>query len=87
MRFTRGDVRDHIASSKIGHGPPQRAVLEVAKKLHQYRSFVHGEGGERKIVVVELLFAEAIGFDPREAIKRLRSNPIRPHQLNIPQPA
>jgi hypothetical protein len=22
MRFTRGDVRDHMASSKIDHGPP-----------------------------------------------------------------
>jgi hypothetical protein len=22
MRFTRGDVRGHIASSKIDHGPP-----------------------------------------------------------------
>ena len=22
MRFTRGEVRDHIASSKIDHGPP-----------------------------------------------------------------
>ena len=22
MRFTRGDVRDHIGSSKIDHGPP-----------------------------------------------------------------
>ena len=22
MRFTRGDVRDHIVSSKTGHGPP-----------------------------------------------------------------
>jgi len=22
MRFTRGDVRDHIVSSKIDHGPP-----------------------------------------------------------------
>jgi hypothetical protein len=22
MRFTRGDVRDHIASSKIDHAPP-----------------------------------------------------------------
>jgi hypothetical protein len=22
MRFTRGDARDHIASSKIDHGPP-----------------------------------------------------------------
>jgi hypothetical protein len=24
MRFTRGDVRDHIASSKIDHGPSWR---------------------------------------------------------------
>ena len=23
MRFTRGDVRDHIVSSKIDHGSPQ----------------------------------------------------------------
>jgi hypothetical protein len=23
MRLARGDVRDHIASSKIDHGPPQ----------------------------------------------------------------
>ena len=23
MRFTHGDVRDHIVSSKIDHGPPQ----------------------------------------------------------------
>ena len=22
MRFARGDVRDHIVSSKIDHGPP-----------------------------------------------------------------
>jgi hypothetical protein len=22
MRFTRGDMRDHIVSSKIDHGPP-----------------------------------------------------------------
>jgi hypothetical protein len=24
VRFTRGDVRDHIGSPKIDHGPPQR---------------------------------------------------------------
>ena len=48
---------------------------EVAKKLRRYQSFVATvEGGQRKIDVVELLaFAEAIGFDPREAIKRLSS--------------
>lgn len=46
---------------------------EVAKKLRRYQSFVATvEGGQRKIDVVELLaFAEAIGFDRREAIKRL----------------
>lgn len=48
---------------------------DVAKKLHRYQSFVATvEGGQRKIDVVELMaFAEAIGFDAREAIKRLSS--------------
>jgi cyanate lyase len=48
---------------------------DVAKKLRRYQSFVASvEGGQRKVDVVELLaFAEAIGFDPREAIKRLMS--------------
>ena len=46
---------------------------DVAKKLRRYQSFVATvEGGQRKIDVIELMaFAEAIGFDPREAIKRL----------------
>ena len=46
---------------------------QVAKKLKRYQSFVATvESGERRIDVVEFLdFAEAIGFDPREAIKRL----------------
>jgi transcriptional regulator with XRE-family HTH domain len=48
---------------------------EVAKKLRRYQSFVATvESGQRKIDVVELLaFAEAIDFDPRDAIKRLSS--------------
>jgi transcriptional regulator with XRE-family HTH domain len=48
---------------------------DVARKLRRYQSFVATvEGGQRKVDVVELLaFAEAIGFDPREAIKRLMS--------------
>lgn len=47
----------------------------VAKKLGRYQSFVATvEAGQRKIDVVELMaFAEAIGFDPREALKRLAS--------------
>jgi transcriptional regulator with XRE-family HTH domain len=45
----------------------------VAKKLKRYQSFVANvETGQRRLDVVELLaFAEAIGFDPRDAIKRL----------------
>lgn len=45
----------------------------VAAKLKRYQSFVASvETGQRKIDVIELLaFADAIGFDPREAIKRL----------------
>ena len=48
---------------------------EVARKLGRYQSFVATvESGQRRIDVVEFLdFAEAIGFDPREAIKRLKA--------------
>jgi transcriptional regulator with XRE-family HTH domain len=46
---------------------------EVAAKLGRYQSFVSEvENGQRRIDVVELLdFAEAIGFDARDVIKRL----------------
>lgn len=48
---------------------------EVAKRLGRYQSFVATvESGQRRIDVVELLdFAEAIGFDPREAVGHLAS--------------
>jgi hypothetical protein len=48
---------------------------EVAAKLGRYQSFVATvESGQRRIDVVEFLdFADAIGFDPREAIKKLKS--------------
>lgn len=48
---------------------------EVAEKLNRYQSFVATvESGQRRIDVVEYLdFAEAIGFDPRDGIKRLLS--------------
>jgi transcriptional regulator with XRE-family HTH domain len=43
----------------------------VAKKLKRYQSFVASvETGQRKLVQL-IAFAEAIGFDPREAIKRM----------------
>jgi transcriptional regulator with XRE-family HTH domain len=52
-------------------GMPQS---ELAKKLAQHQSFVARlESGERRIDVVEFLgFAEAIGFDPRIVITRLK---------------
>jgi transcriptional regulator with XRE-family HTH domain len=48
---------------------------QVAKKLKRYQSYVATvESGQRRIDVVEFLdFADAIGFDPRDAIKRLKS--------------
>jgi transcriptional regulator with XRE-family HTH domain len=48
---------------------------EVAEKLGRYQSFVANiESGQRRIDVVEFLdLASAIGFDPRDAIKRLSS--------------
>jgi transcriptional regulator with XRE-family HTH domain len=46
---------------------------QLAAKLGRYQSFVATvESGQRRIDVVEFLdFADAIGFDAREAIKRL----------------
>ncbi len=48
---------------------------DVAKKLRRYQSFVATvESGQRRIDVVEFLdFADAIGFDPRDAIKRSKA--------------
>jgi transcriptional regulator with XRE-family HTH domain len=48
---------------------------QVAKRLKRYQSYVATvESGQRRIDVVEFLdIADAIGFDPRDAIKRLRS--------------
>jgi transcriptional regulator with XRE-family HTH domain len=46
---------------------------EVARRLGQYQSFVaRVEGGQRRVDVVEFLdFADAISFDPQNAIRRL----------------
>lgn len=63
-------LKDFLLEKRRKAGMTQAAV---AKRLRRYQSFVATvEGGQRKLDVVELLaFAEAIGFDPREAIKRL----------------
>jgi transcriptional regulator with XRE-family HTH domain len=52
---------------------------QVAAKLGRYQSFVaYVESGERRVDVVEFLdFAEAIGFNPRDAIARLTSTKRR----------
>lgn len=46
---------------------------DVAKRLGRYQSYIAMlEGGERKIDVIEYMqIAEAIGFDPAVALKRL----------------
>jgi predicted transcriptional regulator len=63
-------LKDFLVEKRKKAGLTQ---VDVAKKLDRYQSFVATvEGGQRKLDVVELIdFAEAIGFDPREAIKRL----------------
>lgn len=47
---------------------------DVAAKLNRYQSFVATvETGQRRIDVVEFLdFADAIGFDPRDAVGRIK---------------
>jgi len=50
---------------------------QVAKKLGRYQSFVaEVENGQRRLGVVEFLnFADAIGFEPGSAIRRLAKIP------------
>lgn len=47
---------------------------QVAERLDRYQSYVAMmEAGERRIEVIEFIeIAEAIGFDPSSAIKRLQ---------------
>jgi transcriptional regulator with XRE-family HTH domain len=47
---------------------------QLAKRLRRYQSVVATvESGQRRIDVIEFLdFADAIGFDPIDAIKKLR---------------
>jgi len=46
----------------------------LAKKLRRYQSFVATvESGQRRIDVVEFLdFADAIGFEPSDALRQIR---------------
>lgn len=51
---------------------------DVAARLNRYQSFVATvEKGQRRIDIVDLFaFAEAIGFDPSEAIKDIESREV-----------
>ncbi len=48
---------------------------QVAKNMGRYQSYVATvESGQRRIDIVDLFtFADAIGFDPVKAIKRLKT--------------
>jgi len=52
---------------------------EVAARMGRQQSFVSAvESGQHRVSVVELMdFAEAIGFDPRSAIRRLAKSAKR----------
>jgi transcriptional regulator with XRE-family HTH domain len=51
--------------------------VDLAKRLRRAQSYVtYVETGQKMVDVVELMeWADAIGFDPREAIKRLAQLP------------
>jgi transcriptional regulator with XRE-family HTH domain len=51
--------------------------VDVAQRLGRYQSYIsYVEGGHKVMDVVELMeWAEAIGFDPREAISYLSKVP------------
>ncbi len=50
--------------------------VELAKLLDVYRSYLaHIERGQRRVDVIEFLeLADAIGFDPAEAIRAIHAN-------------
>lgn len=48
--------------------------IDLAKRLGRYQSYVtHIETGQKEIGFLELLeLAEAIGFDPKDAVSRIK---------------
>lgn len=76
MPKTLGSARhkaliEHLIKARLEAGLTQAAL---AKKLRRYQSYIATvESGQRRIDVVEFLdFADAIGFDPIDAIKDIR---------------
>jgi len=63
-------LRDFIIEQRVEAGLTQH---ELSARLDRPQSFIASiETGQRRVDVVELLdLAEAIGFDPHDAVRRL----------------
>lgn len=72
---TIGTPRHHTLRAFVAERRKKAGLTqaEVAARWGRVQSVIaHIESGQRRVDVVELLdLAEIIGFDPREAIKRL----------------
>jgi hypothetical protein len=73
MRFTSGDVRDHIVSSKIDHGPPE-AVFPLSMANHWLRTGPNG----REDPLARMIRA------PRISAQRLQRDRLR-HGILAPR--
>jgi ribosome-binding protein aMBF1 (putative translation factor) len=78
MSRTLGSAR-HKALCALIVAERKKAKLQqakLAKKIKQHQSFVARlESGQRRIDVVEFLeLAEAIGFDPIRALKKIKAH-------------
>jgi ribosome-binding protein aMBF1 (putative translation factor) len=78
MSRTLGSAR-HKALYALIVAERKKAKLQqakLAKKIKQHQSFVARlESGQRRIDVVEFLeLAEAIGFDPIRALKKIKAH-------------
>lgn len=63
-------LRSYLVAQRTRAGLRQ---VDLAKRLRRYQSYVtYVETGQKIVNVVELIeWAEAIGFDPRDAIKHV----------------
>ena len=71
-RYDHGDMRRLSPSLLIGGRRLNSRKQSLLKNLADQSFVARVESGQRRIDIIELLdLAEAIGFDPREALKRL----------------
>ena len=66
-------LQEFLISRRVKAGLRQ---VDLAKKLRRRQSYIsHVETGQKVVGVVELLYwAEAIGFEPCQAIKHMQRN-------------